>query len=339
MQDFVDLEKDPAALERVLVGMGLVAAGEPIELLPLTGGVSSNIFRIDLPGGPVCLKQALPRLKVQKEWRAPVSRVLAEMDWLETAHKVAPNNVPRLVATDRECGAFVMEYVASQGTWKDRLLAGDIDTGYGAKVAECIATVHQATALSPEMQRRFAHDDTFYLIRLEPYLVEAARVNPDLARPLIALVAVTQSTPLALVHGDVSPKNILLGAAGPVLLDAECAWYGDPTFDLAFLLNHVLLKSAHLPQHGEAFAQLFQSTAQAYLAKVDWEAPEAFDRRCARLLPGLLLARVDGKSPVEYLDQATRDEVRQTARQLVLDPPSNLAELLGRWSKRSSRYR
>jgi aminoglycoside phosphotransferase (APT) family kinase protein len=253
------------------------------------------------------------------------------MDWLETAHKVIPGHVPRVVATDRERGAFAMEYVPSQGTWKQQLLAGHVDARFGVRVAECIATVHQATARSAAMQQRFANDGTFYLIRLEPYLVETARVHPDLARQLIALVAVTQSTSLALVHGDVSPKNILLGQAGPVLLDAECAWYGDPAFDLAFLLNHVMLKSAHLPQHEDAFASLFEAMSGAYLAKVDWEEGEAFDRRCARLLPGLLLARVDGKSPVEYLDEPTRDAVRQAARQLLQDPPVSLGQLLRRW--------
>jgi 5-methylthioribose kinase len=334
MQGFVDLEKDPQALEAALVGMGLTRPGERPQLHPLTGGVSSNIFRIDLPRGSVCLKQALPQLKVQKEWKAPVSRVLAEMDWLQAAHAVIPGNVPRVVATDRERGVFVMEYIDGAQPWKRELLAGTVDTAFGERVARCVAAVHRATARSADMQRRFANDGTFYLIRLEPYLVETARVHPDLARQLIAVVATTQSTPLALVHGDVSPKNILQAAHGPVLLDAECAWYGDPAFDLAFLLNHVLLKSAHLPARGAAFSALFDTMARAYLADVSWEPADDFDRRCAALLPGLLLARVDGKSPVEYLDEPTREEVRRAARALVLDTPRSLRELHARWLER-----
>jgi 5-methylthioribose kinase len=298
---------------------------------PLTGGVSSNIFRVELPDGPVCLKQALPRLKVQKEWLAPVSRVLAEMDWLETAHAVIPGHVPRILATDRERGVFAMEHVESPGTWKQQLLEGRIDIAFGAQVADCVAAVHRATARKPDVQQRFAHDGTFYLIRLEPYLVETARAHPDLARQLIGLVAVTQSTPRALVHGDVSPKNILMGPAGPVLLDAECAWYGDPAFDIAFLLNHVLLKSAHRPQDAASFARLFDAIARTYLERVDWEPAEAFDRRCARLLPGLLLARIDGKSPVEYLDEAAREAVRRAARGLLLHPPDSLTQLREQW--------
>lgn len=331
MKRFIDLNEEPVALEQALVRMGLILKGSKTNLVALTGGVSSNIFRIDLPSGSVCLKQALPQLKVQKEWLAPISRVFAEIDWLEVAHKIIPHHVPKIVAIDRECGAFVMEFVSSSETWKSKLLQGLVDMAFGTSVAECIAKVHQATARNKDIQQRFAHDGTFYLIRLEPYLIETARVNPDLARQLIGLVATTQSTPLALVHGDVSPKNILLHHDGPVLLDAECAWYGDPVFDLAFLLNHVLLKSAHLPIHGASFASLFESMVMTYLSMVNWEPREDFDHRCARLIPGLLLARVDGKSPVEYLDEDAQKVVRQEARLLILEPPQGLLDLHRRW--------
>lgn len=329
--EFVDLASDRTALGEMLVQMGLVRPGEVFVPEPLTGGVSSNIFRLDLPCGPVCVKQALPQLKVQKEWRAPVSRVLAEMDWLQAVHAIAPDHVPRILAVDRVRGAFVMEYLAGTLNWKSELLDGRIDLEAAGQVTDVLARVHSATARSPQVERRFAHDATFYAIRLEPYLVETARVHPDLARELIALVAATQSTRLALVHGDVSPKNILLAPKGPLLLDAECACYGDPAFDLAFLLNHALLKAARRPGQAAAFEALFRTIAQRYLEQVDWEPAAEFDGRCARLLPGLLLARVDGKSPVEYLDESARDWLRPLARSLLSRPPQDLADLLQRW--------
>lgn len=331
MRDFVDIGQDPAALERALVRMGLAAPGDPLRPQPLTGGVSSNIFRLDLPSGAICVKQALPQLKVQKDWRVPVERALAEMDWLEVANAIVPGRVPRLVGTDRDSGVFAMEYIVEAETWKQALLEGRVDLHFGAQVARCVAALHRATAGDERLRRKFAHDDTFYAIRLEPYLVETARQHPDLAQALMALVAATQSRPAALVHGDVSPKNILLGEAGPVLLDAECAWFGDPAFDLAFLLNHLLLKSEHLPRRREALSALFEAVVRAYLDGVDWEPRHEFERRCARLLPGLLLARVDGKSPVEYLGEESRGRVRRAAGALLRQPPADLDELLARW--------
>jgi Ser/Thr protein kinase RdoA (MazF antagonist) len=147
------------------------------------------------------------------------------------------------------------------------------------------------------------------------------------------LAARTARTRLALVHGDVSPKNILAGPAGPVLLDAECAWYGDPAFDLAFCLNHLLLKCVAVPGRR---AELKESAARltvAYLAEVAWEPVAELEHRVATLLPALLLARVDGKSPVEYLtDPADRELVRRSARTLLTTkPPSALAGILEAW--------
>ena len=117
-----------------------------------------------------------------------------------------------------------------------------------------------------------------------------------------------------LVHGDVSPKNILVGPRGPVFVDAECAWFGDPAFDLAFCLNHLLLKCVHRPARTDAFLGAYRALADTYLAGVTWEPAAAVEARAATLLDGLLLARVDGKSPVEYLrTEPQRARVREFA--------------------------
>jgi aminoglycoside phosphotransferase (APT) family kinase protein len=180
--------------------------------------------------------------------------------------------------------------------------------------------------------REFATDSGFYAIRLEPYLVATARVHADLATVLQGLVERTARTRLALVHGDVSPKNILVGPDGPVFLDAECAWYGDPAFDLAFCLNHLLLKGAWVPESQPAYLACFDALARAYLNGVSWESRDVLEARAASLLPGLLLARVDGKSPVEYLrDEERKDRVRRVARALLQSPPLRLAAVRERW--------
>jgi len=330
---FRDVAHDPALLEQLLVSLGLVRPGEVQAVTPLTGGVSSTILRVQLPDRAVCVKQALPKLKVAKDWHAPTSRVFAEMDWLKAAHAIVPDQVPQVIAEDRTHGVFVMEFLDGLTTWKDLLLQGEVDVGVGQAVARALVRVHAATAGDAAVAQRFDHDATFYALRLEPYLVETARVHADLAERLLALVHRTQATHLALVHGDVSPKNIMLSARGPILLDAECAWYGDPAFDLAFLLNHALLKGAHRPQDVQRFDALYGAIAGAYLAGVDWEPRERFEQRCAELLPALLLARIDGKSPVEYLADPARVRVRQGARALLAEAPATLAALMQRWQQ------
>src|SRR6202162_1848866 len=160
----------------------------------------------------------------------------------------------------------------------------------------------------------FANDETFEAIRIEPYLRATARAHPSLAHQFDALATETLATKRWLVHGDVSPKNILAGPKGPVFLDAECAWWGDPAFDLAFCLNHLLLKCLWTPRARDGFLACFDAMADTYRAGVRWEAADALDARAAHLLPGLFLARVDGKSPVEYITtDADKDRVRRVA--------------------------
>ncbi|HYF60259.1 MAG TPA: aminoglycoside phosphotransferase family protein [Burkholderiaceae bacterium] len=329
MSAFVDLAGDRAALAAMLARHGLADGTRSPEPVPLTGGVSSSIFRIELPSGPVCVKQALPKLKVAKDWTAPVERVFAEVDWLRVAAGVVPRHVPAVIAVDRECGAFVMPFLdpAAHRNWRERLLDGEIDAGVAAALGGVLGRLHAASADRPELARRFAHDGAFFSLRLEPYLVESARQHPDLAVALIGLVHATQHVRRVLVHGDASPKNVLVGPDGPVLLDAECAWYGDPAFDLAFLSNHLLLKAVHRPARASAFVAALEAARGAYLARVTWEPPAEVERRTAALLPALLLARVDGKSPVDYLSEPARAQVRAAARAMLAAPPATIADV------------
>jgi aminoglycoside phosphotransferase (APT) family kinase protein len=330
---YVDLSRDGAAMQRIFRSLGLAGADEPVQAAALTGGVSSGIYRVDLRSGSYCLKQALPKLKVAKEWHVPVERVFSEIDWLRTVDRIVPGHVPRVLGQDDASKSFVMEFLGPEfRNWKADLLAGHVDIAFARAVGGVLGRIHAATADDAALAERFATGANFHAIRLEPYLVETARVHPALAAGLLATVERTANTRRVLVHGDVSPKNILAGPPGPVLLDAECAWFGDPAFDAAFCLNHFLLKAAHLPAHSAALLAAFRAFKQAYFAHVAWEAAADLESRVARLLPGLALARVDGKSPAEYLTGPQREAVRRAAVQLLQDAPDNLEAIAARWA-------
>jgi len=320
------------ALER----MGLLRPGETFSAETLAGGVSSDIVRVDLPGRSLCFKRALARLKVAAEWRAPVERNHAEVEWMRVAAELAPGCVPRILGEDAQAGAFAMEYLdpTAYPVWKSQLRDGDIRAETAAAVARAIAAIHAGTAQRADYARRFANGHIFRPIRLEPYLFATAARHPDCAARLRELAEATADTQLALVHGDLSPKNILVAARGPVLLDAECAWYGDPAFDLAFCLNHMLLKCLWRPQWRAQYLACYDALATDYLARVSWEPRAAIEARVAHLLPGLFLGRVDGKSPAEYLtDESDKERVRRVARALLLRPTDRLAAVRDAWNR------
>ncbi len=322
-------DQPPEAILDALRRMNLLGAtgGER-----LTGGVSSDIWRIDLPSGPICVKRALAKLRVAADWHAPVERNVFEARWMRHADGFAP----RLLGQDAESGTLAMAFLspADHPLWKNQLRDGIADAGFAARVAEALVTIHAKTAADPSIAAEFPTDAIFYDIRLEPYLVATARAHPDLADRLLALVTATRANKKALVHGDVSPKNILCGPAGPVFLDAECAWWGDPAFDLAFCLNHLLLKCLWTPRARVGFLRCFDALAATYSRGVVWETPDALEQRAAALLPGLFLARIDGKSPVEYITaEPQKDRVRRVARALLADPPKHLSEIREAWAK------
>ncbi len=327
-------ETPPADIVAALRAMGLLATDAPPPGRRLTGGVSSDIWLVDLPRGPVCVKRALAKLNVAADWRVPVGRNQYEARWMRRANAAVPGSAPTLLGQDAARGALAMEYLPpeSHRLWKEALHAGCTSATFAAQVGCTLARIHGATAADPAVAPEFPTDAIFFDIRLEPYLLATAARHPDRAEALRALVAATQANKRALVHGDVSPKNILVGPAGPVFLDAECAWWGDPAFDLAFCLNHLLLKCLWTPAARDGFFACFAGLAHHYLEHVTWESPIAVGERAARLLPGLLLARVDGKSPVEYVTrEAERDRVRRVARALLAAPPRWLDDVATAW--------
>ena len=315
---------------------GLVAGQSAPRLTALAGGVASDIWKIETDDRVFVVKRALGRLRVAQEWTAPVSRNASEVAWMQTAGSVVPDAVPQVLADDPGVGAFAMEFFdpADFPVWKAELAKGRVDPAFAASVGRTIAAIHAATAHSKPVAERFANDAVFHSIRLEPYLEATARAHPALAASLMALSRETLGRKIALVHGDVSPKNILIGSKGPIFLDAECAWFGDPVFDLAFCLNHLLLKCVWVPAAVDRLLASYDALRDAYIERVDWEDVGTLEERAAKLLPALLLGRIDGKSPVEYI-VAERDKalVRNVATTLIASRPTTFAEVRTAWAE------
>ena len=322
----------PEVFAQALRELGL-SGDEPLYGEPLTGGVSSDIWRIDTAAGPVCAKRALPKLRVAADWQAPIARNLYEARWMREADAAQPGCVPRMLGQHPGLGVLVMSWLPHHALWKQQLRDGIADTRTAAAVGRTLARIHAHAAARPSLAAQFDSQTIFFDIRLEPYLLATAAKHPDLAPQLRSLVRTTQAQAKTLVHGDVSPKNILVDGHAPVFLDAECAVWGDAAFDLAFCLNHLLLKCLWTPAAREDFLACFDALAAAYLAGVDWEAADALEDRAARLLPGLLLARVDGKSPVEYVTAlADKERVRRVASAFLLAPADALGAVRDAWA-------
>jgi 5-methylthioribose kinase len=326
-----DKETIAAALRR----MNLLADGQTFSAQTLAGGVSSDVWRVKIADGrEMVIKRALPRLRVEADWRAPAERASTEADWFRQVAEFDPRLVPEVLGEDRAHHIFAMEYLPPEThkLWKAELAAGHVDAAFAARVGETLAHIHAATANREDVMHDFAHDTQFHALRLEPYLLHTAKAHADVASRIRALADGVSKARIALMQGDISPKNILIGPDGPVFLDAETACYGDPAFDLAFCANHLLLKCVWHKKFKKDYLQSFRALTDAYLENVTWEEPDDIEARTAALLPALLLARIDGKSPVEYLTtEKDKTFVRETAKRMFASKHSTLADIAANW--------
>jgi aminoglycoside phosphotransferase (APT) family kinase protein len=318
--------------------LGLGEAAEVTGVYPLTGGVASDIARVDVGGTSYCVKFALEKLKVAEDWRAPVHRNKAEYAWLEAVSRIAPQSVPKLHGRSDIENGFAMEFLDSTQSilWKENLLHGEPNIEHAAAVGALLGKSHATTSTSQFDRQAFTNRDDFQSLRLDPYLNFTATRHPDLSRYLKGQVNSLYACEQVLVHGDVSPKNILLRGDTPILLDAECATMGDACFDLAFCMNHFLLKAIHRPDHQAVLLAAVGALWEAYVPHIVWEDAASVEARTTVLLPMLMLARVDGKSPVEYLNIPAQEAVRQLAIPAIVSPGSRLDHLISRFRERLS---
>lgn len=295
---------DAETLPDYLRQHGLTPDGEPVTVTALTGGVSSAIHRVQSGDKDFVVKQALEKLRVKDDWFCDPTRNLYEQEFLALASDWMPDAVPQLLWRDPDNGLFTMEFLGGQWlNWKAQLLVGDLRPAVAQSAGKSLATLHRRSWQNEDIAARFDNTPLFFELRISPYLLTSAERHPELADWLREEADRLAKTRLALVHGDYSPKNLLTDGETIKILDAEVAWFGDPAFDAAFLLNHLYLKALHAKERADGFAELRRAFLDAYMNGMGNHRDRELDIRIARLILALMLARVSSKSPVEYLER------------------------------------
>lgn len=295
-------------------------------LTPLSGGISSEIYLVCDGDAQFVVKRALAQLKVAEPWFADIGRNRNEANYLRYVGGLRQQNVPHLTHVSAEHGYFCMEFLGEGWkSWKQLLLDGRFDPQIAVAVADFLGAVHARSSGDPAAKTQFDTLNNFERLRIEPYLLATARRHSTLKDIIESAAERLRSRRDVLVHGDFSPKNILVGPKGIVVVDCEVAWYGDAAFDVAFLWNHLLLKSLLHPSYGKVFQSMAATVWSSYLsARFTGKNNTGIFKlaqNTGELLLLLLLARVDGKSPVEYLSDAQRDHVRRFAiKRLIVSP-------------------
>jgi 5-methylthioribose kinase len=312
---------------------GRVPERASVKVHEYSGGVSNVVLRVDVAGRPpFVLKQCRERLRVAMDWRARLDRIWAEHAALELLCTILPEGtVPQVRFDDRPNYLFAMTCAPDDAvTWKTRLMAGRIQPDIAARLGTILGTIH-AEAPGHALLRGILSDTSLFdELRVDPYYRTIARAHPDLKPRIDALIAAMDrpADERTLVLGDFSPKNILVHSAGLMLLDFECAHAGDPAFDLGFFLSHLLLKTIRAASIDAGLATRCAALAprfwDAYLEGRGLEAaPEAdLVHRALLHAAACCLARVDGKSPVEYLDERGQAVARGFGRQALLTAPA-----------------
>jgi aminoglycoside phosphotransferase (APT) family kinase protein len=327
----LDIEQSDQLLA-YLREMGRIGRDEMPAIRVLQGGVSNRTVFVQRANESWVLKQALPKLRVAVDWFSSPERIHREALGLHWLEQLAPQGaVPQFLFEDYAHHVLAMTAVPQpHANWKTLLLAGKLDRAEVEQFGRLLGTIHRrAYEQREQVAPEFADRTFFESLRLEPYYDYTALQAPEAAAFLKSLMAETRATRLTLVHGDYSPKNILIYQGRLILLDHEVIHWGDPAFDLGFSMTHLLSKAHHLPTQRNDFAEAAAHYWQTYCAtlrEVDWS--EALEARAVQHTLGCLLARVAGRSPLEYLNAEERERQQQAVLRVIADVPTRMETMI-----------
>ncbi len=319
----------PGKLREYVTARGLVPDGRGISIRELGGGVSNLVFLVEGPKFRWVAKQSLEKLRVKDDWRSDRDRIYREAEAIQSlAPVVADSALPKVICVDRENYFFIMTAAPAGSTvWKESLLAGTVDAGVGEAAGKLLARIIKASQSDPVFQKKFADRTAFDQLRIDPYYRTVATRQPEVRGVIQELISDSLNLRTSLVHGDYSPKNMLVRDRNIFLIDFEVIHWGDPAFDAGFLLNHLFLKAFHQPRLTRHYLDAARAFWRALVEGIG--ASGDFEIMTLRHLGALMLARIDGKSPVEYIqDETTKDRVRSVAKQILLEKPKTFDEAL-----------
>ncbi len=307
-----------------LRSQGLLRPDTPVSAEVLGGGIFNVLVKVTTPDDCMVVKQSLPKLRVNEDWFADRERIFREWECIDTLGQVLPpGTLPVVRHRDRENFLFVMSCAPAGGVnWKEQLLNGETDPVVAEKVGTALGAIRAGTAGSSEVRGRFLDDRPFVQLRIDPYHRAAARAHPDVAAVIRQEAQRMLGVKIALVHGDYSPKNVIVTGQDIFLVDFEVAHYGNPVFDLAFMFNHLLLKAMH---NGHIKSQYFELAEVFWRGYLTGSADSGWARNTAPQVGCLMLARIDGNSPTEYIVEPTaKDLARRLAKKLLTRGIANL---------------
>jgi 5-methylthioribose kinase len=285
-----------------LIEKKIISASDQAEVEVLTGGVSNVVLAITTRNQKMVLKQALAELMVAQRWEADQRRAIVEANAIALFHKLSPDQVPNLVFLDPERFILILDRVPVGSTvWKSDLLDGVINPDIAEVLGTTLAQWHNFGEKNKEARLQFMEDSLFEQLRIDPFYRFVAAKNEALKPVISKLINELEGDKTTIVHGDFSPKNIMVGMDDQVyILDFEVTHVGNPVFDLAFLLAHLLCKKFRTDEPLEE--KLLGASAERFINA--YEVIRPIDSSLSLHTALIALARVEGKSPVNYLDSS-----------------------------------
>ena len=287
------------------------------------------VFIVRGPAGGLCVKQALPYVRlVGESWPLPLERAFFEHEALVEHGRHAPGLTPEIYRFDPVMMLIAMELLEPHIIMRRGMIQGIRYPRAATDMAEYMArTLFFTSDLGTSAAEKKARVAVFCgntalckltedVIFTEPYMVHdnnrwtspqlddlaaAFRADAPLKRAVSRLKCKFMGNAEALIHGDLHTGSIMVTQDDTRVIDPEFAFYGPMGFDTGAFVGNLLLnyfsQDGHATEADDraAYKAWVLETAETFLARLRRALRRALGRAHGRRLPGGALRRTGGR--------------------------------------------
>lgn len=232
-------------------------------------GNLNSVFLVDGPDGALCVKQALPYVRVHGEsWPLDINRAVYENAYAERLAPHVGSLAPAIFHFDADQFVIVMEKLEPHVILRKALIEGTYYPKVPAAVAEYVAQASFFTSdlaapfeakaadialfsrniflqrISADLIFRDPYETAWRNKLIEPYLSawgDDFRSELDLKAAVARLRALYFGKAQSLIHGDLHTGSVMVTPDDTRVIDGEFAWVGPSGFDVGNFIAHYVM--------------------------------------------------------------------------------------------------
>lgn len=228
-------------LKKYLLEHNLTEDVQKCEVEELSGGIINRIFRAKTEKGVFVLKQFLDKAKIDKNIRLSPKRFFYEKYAINYLDRILDKKItPPIVFFDDKNKIICMKDLGVNNRLDNLMLSNRLKPDVFSKIGKVLAEIHNKSFFNDSLSLLFDNEE-FQELKFD-YRYYRTMKYSSLIYARDELIQNCRKNKITFIHNDLKINNFfVLDNNKFCLIDYEGSYYGDPAFEVGYLLGHLFV--------------------------------------------------------------------------------------------------